>query len=369
MKKLLAVAIAAAVAAPVTALAESNVTVYGKIHMLLTNNNTDKTEGSPNSSGPTSSNRAWTVGRTNSRLGFKGTEDLGNGLKAIWKYEMQYQGLDGRGDGASPGSGYGNGGPLGAGDAIGAARNSYVGFAGDWGTFFVGRHDTPYKVAWYAAGLDFLDGSIIDFNWTGPYAGSDGEVAFQEFRMNNTIVYISPSFNGLTIAGAIIPGEGAPSAFNPGGKNNDGIADHYSIGAMYKANAITASAGFESLGYGEESGLDNQNTWFVAGSYTWEGLTFGGSYQQISHVVGTKRDQDAWGLAGKYQFGNNALIANYINQHTNKGGDDPWDAGVALQHFFSKRTSVYGAYNYAKLRDNGSDPVSKQWGAGIIHLF
>ena len=124
-KKLIAVAIAAAVAAP--AAMAGDTTMYGKVHMSINN-----------------SNDAWYVSDHAARWGVKGSEDLGNGLKAIFKYEVSYD--------------------VDEGGAFGSARNSYLGLAGGFGTFLVGRHDTPAKVAFYAAGNERLGDSIIDLN-------------------------------------------------------------------------------------------------------------------------------------------------------------------------------------------------------------
>ena len=146
-------------------------TLYGKIHMDIRNSDQGDVDN-------------WTVNSNASRLGVKGSEDLGNGMKAIFQYETTYSGTD-------------------SSEAFGAARNSYIGLAGNWGQVRVGRHDTPMKVAFYAAGNDHLADSIIDINKT---------IGFQEVRTNNAIAYISPSFSGFTLAAAIVPGEQSGTA-------------------------------------------------------------------------------------------------------------------------------------------------------------
>jgi hypothetical protein len=76
-KKLIAAAIAAAIAAPTAALA-NDVTIYGVAHLSIDYLDTDAL-----------SSDGFDVASRASRLGFKGTEDLANGLKAIWKMEFQ----------------------------------------------------------------------------------------------------------------------------------------------------------------------------------------------------------------------------------------------------------------------------------------
>ena len=86
-KSILAAAIAAAVAAPA---ANANVTIYGKVHVSI-----DSYDGSvynwPGKDGYWDEDSAnvdqWQVKSRASRIGFKGTEDLGNGLSLIWKAE------------------------------------------------------------------------------------------------------------------------------------------------------------------------------------------------------------------------------------------------------------------------------------------
>ena len=117
-KKLLVVAVAAAVAAPVTAIAD--VTIYGKLHMSLDYVMSDNQAAS----GQDKNN--LNVSSNSSRIGFKGSEDLGGGLKGIWQVEQSVN-LD------ESGSQW-------------ATRNSFLGVSSGFGDLLLGRHDTPYKV-------------------------------------------------------------------------------------------------------------------------------------------------------------------------------------------------------------------------------
>jgi len=391
-KKLIAAAIAAAVAAP-AAMAET--TLYGKVHMDIRSNDSDHVDN-------------WTVNSNASRLGVKGSEDLGNGLKAIFQYEMTYSGTDSV-------------------EAFGAARNSYIGLGGNWGQVRVGRHDTPMKVAFYAAGNELLGDSIIDINKT---------IGFQEVRTNNAIAYISPSFSGFTLAAAIVPGEQSGNAdphyvstsedyvsCNPGldagedevstratcnvytyadshshsviqagdnlatdidthshmvgtvtqhveagqRNNEDGLMDSWSVGLMYAGNGLKASAGYEELA--DTSNLTTQSdeeleTWQMGASYAFGAFQIGAQYQDSS--LGDT-DWDIWGLMGKWTFGNNALMANYGEYDSDADYLDKDSFGLALQHKFSKRTSVYVAYSDQSFDD--SDDDLDRFALGMIHNF
>jgi len=330
MKKVLAVAIAAAVAAPMAVAAD--VVVYGKAHLSI-----DMFDGG--------SNDVWEVNSRSSRLGFKGSEDLGNGLKAIFQYEMSYNGLDGDGSGQ------------GGGTAVGSARNSYVGLAGDWGTFLVGRHDTPTKVAFYAAGVEEIGDSILDLN-----GGPNG--LFSEFRASNAIAYISPSFGGFTVAGAIVPGENADPCASD---ECDGLADHYSVAAMYGGGGLKASIGYESKNLADVGGSnDNEDILQVGGSYTFGGLKVGAMYQDISNFGGVEdADYDAWALNLAYKMGNTKLVGQYGQGDLDNVGEvDVW--GLGAEHMFSKRTSAYVAY--ANNDPDGGDETDA-FSIGMIHKF
>jgi len=134
-KKLITLAVAstltAAVAVSAPAFADtSNVTVYGFANLSY-----DLTDN-----GAVSANK---VSSSQSRLGLKGSEDLGDGLSAVWQLE---QGIN------IDNSGAGNG--L-------ATRNSFLGLSsGTAGTVLLGRHDTPYKIA--SRGFDVFADTIAD---------------------------------------------------------------------------------------------------------------------------------------------------------------------------------------------------------------
>ena len=346
-KKLLAAAVAAAVVAAPAAFAES--TVYGKMHVSI-----DKMDYE------TQATDTWEVNSRSSRLGFKGSEDLGNGLKAIYQIELGIEVDDN--DPKNNMSG----------------RNTFVGLAGDWGTFLVGRHDTPMKMAFYAAGNERLGDSVIDLN-----PGSNNPIGvFQETRADNVIAYISPNFSGFTVAAAAIPAEESGTDIPAGLKNdNDGIADHYSLGAMYKGNGLRVGLGYEVLVENEPvavpNSVEDETTWQVGASYTMNNFGFGAQYQDTSDFDNVKDDDyTAWALTGKYTFGNNAISLVYTdaelepdapNSDVEKTG---W--GVSAEHNFSKRTKVYAAYASAEIEYDAvgvSDEDDDVFSLGMIHNF
>ena len=365
-KKLLAAAVAAAVVAAPAAFADS--TIYGKFHVSVDSVDDDSTDVD-----------SYFANSRSSRLGFKGSEDLGNGLKAIFQFETTVL-VDGGND-QSVGTGFGS------------QRNTFIGLAGDFGTFLVGRHDTPAKIAFYATGTENLGDSILDLN-----PGSLNPIGvFSEFRANNAIAYVSPNFGGFTVAAAIIPGEQSgeksssrtvctptsPTAntcvTDPGKANdNDGIADHYSLGAMYSGNGLKVGLGYES-----KTQLDNAvgdsdaewDYWQLGASYTMNNFTIGANYEDSSDYDFDKgTDYTAYAITGRAQFGNNAINLVYTNSSKDpddekKTETDGW--GIGADHAFSKRTTAYIAYasNNTKDKEKDTDDDDNVFSLGMIHNF
>ena len=313
-KKLVALAVAAAFAAPV-AMAE--ITLYGKVHAdirLSDDGDNDK----------------WTVNSNTSKLGFKGQTELGNGMKAMFKYETSYTGLDG--------------------DAtLGKPRNTYIGLAGKKGTLIVGRHDTPAKMAFYAAGNDHLGDSVVDFNRTG----------FTEKRLKNSILYVSPGMSGFKVAAAAMPGEG-------GNGENDALVDSYSVGLMYKGKGMKVGAGFENLATG--GSMDDTKMTQVGASYTFKNMTVGAQFENVKNYNNdVDQTKKVMGLSAKAVFGKNSLIANYGEKDEENGNAtvESKNIGLAVKHTLSKRTNFYIAFNKQETGNDENDHIA----LGMMHSF
>jgi len=159
-KNMIALAVAAAFAAPV-AMADAP-TVYGKLNL-----NINATEGKDAS-----------VNSTASRLGIKGSEDLGNGLKTVYKVEFALN------DVADT-----------SGKPALTARNQYLGLAGGFGTVLMGRHDTPLKMSQPS---DLFNDGAADLSklTNGVTSGED--------RKTDVLAYVSPTFSGVKLIAATV---------------------------------------------------------------------------------------------------------------------------------------------------------------------
>jgi len=347
------------------------------------------------------------------RFGLKGSEDLGNGLKAIYQIELGFN----FGDDNIPGGS--NGGI--------SVRNSFVGLAGGFGTALVGRHDTPMKIS--TGKLDLFSDTIGDYN---------GTVGFTDYRLDNTIAYISPSFSGFSFMGAMVaPGGGtAGSGLNI---NSDSLAGAYSLAAIYNNGPFYASAAYEVLSNEmfmdtatSEAGRtpcfannlpllncnyvsDDFSKWRLGlGLLDWNGFTLTGVYEQQDDLPGGQqsigiatvgpdgvvdvygqrgvKEQRLWQVQAGYAFGNNQIKAMYgaVDRDADKpfdntrrtvainsirddleGDRETW--AIGFDHNFSKRTQAYALYTEVTDDQDGLPGVGgAQWSGfsiGMVHKF
>ena len=307
-KSLIALAIASAVSAPAFA-ATSNVDIYGKLNFSV-NFLIDQTD---------SANDVQLTSNS-SRIGFKGSEDLGGGLSAIWQIE--------------------SGIALEEGNGTWASRNTFLGLKGDWGTVLGGKHDTPLKLVGRAVDL-FGDGIADSRNVLG--GGSDT-------RASNVVAYISPNFSGFNVVAAYVTDLGAGVV--SGSTTATSFADQddrdvynlnatYSNGPLYLGAAYGDGNGHEALGLGSH--------WRLAAGYTFGNFKVVGQYDSLeddSTTVGTQNgDYDAWMVGASYTMGAMVFKGNYMmGEYDGLNGAEPEQWTIGMDYNLSKRTSVYALY-------------------------
>mgnify|MGYP001826463814 CR=1 FL=1 len=355
-KKLLVLAVATAL--PMGA-AQAGVTIYGKIHASIDYVDPDSYRVTPDvcvmpldgqdecPSVKINPDDVWNVESRASRIGFKGSEDLGNGLKLVWKVES---GVNVAGGGSSGGSYW-------------TARNAYIGLAGGWGTFLYGRHDTPLKMS--TGKLDLFSDELADYNATA---------GFVDRRVDDAIAYISPSWGGLTLAGAVIPGGDY--------ENGDGdFADGYSVAAMWTLNSIYLAAAYEDFtdlrdDFRWPNGKSYKNEiWRLGGGWDIGNFFIGGVWENEDY--GQKDDLDKWQVSGSYKFGNNKVKAMYSDRDWDSDLEDLWDNddaawAVGWDYSFSKRSKMYAQYadsDHVLMNDNSLPSGTKGFSFGMVHSF
>ncbi len=318
-KSLIALAVAGAFAAPAFA-ATSNVDVYGKMHVSVSLFD-ETVESFDHDANPLTPALRGTndlqFSSNASRIGFKGSEDLGGGLNAIWQLESGVN-LDEQN------------GTL-------ASRNSFVGLNGGFGTVLLGNHDTPLKLVGRAVDL-FGDTMADSRNVMG--GGSDA-------RAKNVLAYISPSFSGFSVAAAYttdLKGDGTqiklgtPAvAIDTGDQADNGA---YNLNATYTNGPI-----YVGLGYGD--GDYHENARLGAHIRAAGGLTFGNAkvvaqYDMLEAESGN--DMDAWMVGGSYTMGAIVLKANYMTKEYEISTAEPTQYTIGADYNLSKRSTIYALY-------------------------
>jgi predicted porin len=342
---------------------------------------------------------------TQSYIGVKGGESLGNGVRFIYQVEMSVDINNQNRDtfltngnrGNSVAARYGNN--IASSDSGIALRNTFVGAETPYGAFLVGRFDTPVKRS--TAKLDLFTSTIGNFNTT---------VGFQDLRMDNTIGYISPSWNGFQFMGAITPGGGATTLGALDNKNN-GLNDAYSLALLYTNGPFYGTVGYESLGssnwsaqnanyqytFGKNAATDSK-TRIGLGLLNWNGFSLTGVYEQRNNILGapTKANGQYITVQSSYAVGPHVVKAMW-GQTNLQACADPnaigfrftCNAGAFGQYFadagwannqqnksawaigydynFSKRTQGYAVYTQVK-----DQSPNANWNAlsfGVAHSF
>jgi predicted porin len=322
-------------------------TVYGKLNQALENYSTDDAAGNKDDaqSGQQVNSRA-------SRLGVKGSSDLGNGMKAVYKVEF--------GVGMSDNSDISN-------------RNQYVGLAGGFGTVLMGRHDTPLKMI-QSKDL-FNDAYLADNRRFG------GELGFGrsgEFRASNVLAYVSPSFGGVKIIGAVIPKEDGGDA-----AETSGIADTYSLAVAYgsKKEGLYL-AGAMNKASDNFRGGDNTNEQHLrlTAQYAMNGLIANAMYQDFSGdgVEDTQKEGKNYMMNLGYKVGKflPKLKVSKVDRTENTAGTDYEDStnyAVGVDYSLGKKTTAYAEYAKVEHIENdaadGSDAEASAFSIGMIHKF
>ena len=191
-----------------TALAQSSVTIYGAVDNSFTR---VTNKGGASASG-LSSGGGGSIG---SKLGFKGDEDLGGGLKASFKLEMGLETSSGAN--GVPGSSN-NSTIVAPGGALRFDRAAYVALSGGFGEVRLGRDLVASFIndVIYDPFLTYGVGSSLNFP-LGVVA--DAKSAASLFRVSNAISYFTPNFGGLTAQIQFAPSE---QASNTGLAKRDG---------------------------------------------------------------------------------------------------------------------------------------------------
>jgi len=329
-QKLIALAIASALSAPAFA-DTANVNVYGKAFLTFD-------QRDPGTAGSTSVMR---VNTNASRFGVKGEEALGDGLAALYQFEVE---MDADGNGAN---------------GLGKTRNSGLGLKGGFGQVVLGIWDTPFKVAHNAIELFDNTSDWSAIKTIGTSAGKDYNT-----RQKNMVQYWSPKMGGLQAAVMYSPDEARTPTVNK---------SILSMSATYSQDALYAAAAYESRNDASVTGTTD-SALRVVGKYDLGDAWVGAMIENIKTNVTatTSVTGNNLELVGAFRMGASSIAASFAKAGSTAispaPANDVNQLTLKYAYQFSKRTEAFAAY--ASQKTNGTTSVTATTiGGGMIHSF
>ncbi len=297
---------------------------------------------------------------TNSNVGVKGEEDLGNGMTAFFKAEFEYD--------VANSSGL-------------SGRDQYVGLGFEhFGKFTGGTTSTAYKDV--SKQIDPFYMTQFQSRAIGLQSNlHSGKGEEGQGRGTNMIRYDSPSMAGFGLV--------ATYQFDSNGQGTEEDDDPYSVGVTFKGGNFYANAAYIDTQQNDDAAAAE-----FAVRYDWNNLSLHGIYELDKGLITAQRDNginggtggragtaqddgaDIYSVGASYTIGNNLLSADWGHGDSSDGKDgiantaddleeyDVWRVGA--WHSFSKRTRVYAGYSNTDYNDKGSDD---RFGLGIRHSF
>ncbi len=335
-KKLIALAVAAVTSG--AAFAQTNVTIYGNVDMGVMFR-----QGSNGNVANGQSQYDLQSAASQSHIGFKGVEDLGNGLKAL--FDLQYR--------ISPDTNTG----------LATAGHQYVGLTGGFGTV----------VAGYLDGIRY--GIYGKYSPFGNYSvASLTSMTTQYDRAANALAYISPSFSGFTVilatatntqgAEGSLNGVHSPMTAPTAGNNGDDRL--LSANLIYAKGPLSIDLDYETT---RAVGYDNDREYVATfgASYDFGVVKLGGVYDVIKGdqnsliggnttiasafglSAGQKYDRRNWFIGATVPLGKFSVLGMFGQVKDKTLVDaDAWKIGLGARYALSKRTELYADYAHIK---------------------
>lgn len=328
-KSLIALAVLAASGA---AMAQSSVTLYGRI---------DTSVGSIKDQGSASADKKAVTkmfsggdgGLTSPRWGLRGSEDLGGGLKANFQLESRF---------------FSDTGTL---DGVQFKGASWVGLSGDFGALRLGRGTTVYDdVRALSISSNVFDSAFTPTN-NGVYK-SGGDYAS---RFDNMVTYLSPSIGGFYAGLDFSLDESTATK-----------ADKLAFKAGYKAGPLHVALGYQD----EKTSAEYTG---LSGSYDFGVASVSAGFNMRDADTGGAEDTE-YTMGVNVPFGAVAVSAGFASSKTEVGSATTGKAsGFALgaTYALSKRTKVYGGFRSHNVKDGAGSKTAdtRLFALGLRHDF
>ena len=371
-KKLMAVAVAGAFAIPAIALAETSaVELYGRGHLGFSQYSaTGATAGV--ASDYLKRSRVYDNG---SRLGVRGSEDLGGGMKALLVIES--------GVNIDTGNGNGQANTANASTGTFASRDSYVGIGGNWGDVRWGRQ----SIFWANGVISQMAANYVETEISFANAASMGRVGGPSARVSNVMSYNSPTVAGFNGSVSYAPNSEAAAA----GTNTNATITGITVRYFGKVN-VQFDRGVNEAATPETA---TGNRLKITGTKLGVGYPYAPG-AQISLIMATDTNQDVAGtarfsalhdtvkatamtlnwehIAGNIQYLAMLGKLKAATGCTETAGANPGLTGttcagteataimLGVRYLMSKRTALYVSYNSTT---NGANQTNDYTGGNI----
>jgi predicted porin len=312
------------------AMAQSSVTVYGLLDTGLAHMT------NANAAGDAVTKMPSLTGSFPSRLGFRGAEDLGDGLQAVFTLES--------GLAMDTGS-------MGQGNRL-FGRQASVGLKGRYGALTLGRQINMTYIALTKS--DVLGPNLFSINSIDPY--------LPNARSDNAIGYLG-YFNDVVVGATYSTGRDGSAAGGPSATNCPGEAP----GNARACRQITGLLGYETKTYGINASYDimygnagaangltssdnsdrrvTVNGYFMAGA----AKLAGGVVERTTRAATGLTESDLYYFGVSYPVAPQATLDAQVARRDVKHSDADATMLVArLSYYLSKRTAVYGSVGHMK---------------------
>ncbi len=310
-----------------------------------------------------------------SRIGIKGSEDLGNGNAVIFNLEY---GFDGMTNDEKDGSKF-------------TTRKAVLGLTGDWGTFAAGRQDNPFKQTLVddhvvdgfngsnvitsasqramttALTGQVASGNYLYFNAKGKLIETAGSTAAKPqyayaghlnlesnqaagSRVGKVIAYVTPNLAGFQASAALMMDEDLYET------NDQKSIDLWTINAQYAYDLGANGTILTKAGYINAKLADDNSSkiWGLFLGYSQDAFAVTGSYASGDH-------------SGNWIFkdNNSNSPAGAVGSHTGKSKSKGWDLGASFSFGSNYFSTVRATYGQSELKNLGNKDKVKSWAVGF----
>jgi len=367
-KSLIALAVLAAAGA---ASAQSSVTLFGIVDATLA-------WGRGNGAGSTDRFQLTNSGYNSSRLGFRGTEDLGGGMSASFWLEAGVNNDNGTGAATNTNNTLAGGAAAGQNGSQGLTfnRRSTVSLAGNWGELRLGRDYTP--AFWNLTVFDpfgtngvgtnqMLNGvgsGVNPFTGTAAAASNPGGFYPTQVRASNSIGYFLPRNLGGFYGQAIYYSGESPSNTARDGKGYGArlgyAAGPFNVALGYNRQRTAGTAAAIVLPAGATGDI---RTWNIGGQWDFGVAKLLAQYgRDDAHIGAPELNGRGWLLGTLVPVGAGEIRASYSEYRVSSNviANDPKTGKFALGyvHNLSKRTALYTTYAYLRNRDGAASALN-----------